>query len=314
MQKVNSQLKLLTYKVDNFDYLKSTISDMQELITIAESESDKSLITQLNAELKNLLVKVKDFFIKTLLSGEYDNSNAIIKINSGAGGTEACDWVNMLYNMYFSYAEKNGYKVRVLDSLDGDGAGYKSITFMVIGKFAYGYLKGETGVHRLVRISPFDASKRRHTSFAAVEVMPELNDDIAVQLKDSDLKIDTFRASGAGGQHVNTTDSAVRITHLPSGIVVTCQNQRSQLQNRETAKKILAGKLVAFELQKQLQKAASLKGEVKKIEWGSQIRSYVFCPYTLVKDVRTGYETSDISAVMSGNLNDFIVSYLKNIR
>ncbi len=304
---------MLTEKKQTFNHLNSSIADMEELIIIAEEESDEGLAVQLNSELKKLHKKVQNFFIETLLNGQYDNRNAIIKIHSGAGGTESCDWVSMLYNMYLSYADKNGYKFRVIDSLDGDGAGYKSITFIVSGKFAYGYLKGETGVHRLVRISPFDSNKRRHTSFASVEVMPEIDEDISVKLKEADLKIDTYRASGAGGQHVNTTDSAIRITHLPTGIVVTCQNERSQLQNRETAKKVLVGKLVALELQKQLEKAASIKGDAKKIEWGSQIRNYVFCPYTLVKDLRTGYETSDLQSVMNGNLQEFIVSYLRDI-
>ena len=250
--------------------------------------------------------------VKTLLSGEYDANNALLKIHSGAGGTESCDWVSMLFRMYKMYAEKNGYRVSILDSIDGDGAGFKSITFEVIGDRAYGYLKGEMGVHRLVRISPFDANKRRHTSFASVEVMPEIENDTDVEINSEDLKIDTYRSGGAGGQHVNTTDSAIRITHLPTNIVVTCQNERSQIQNREKAMQMLKSKLVALKLEEQQRQANALKGDAKKIEWGSQIRSYVFCPYTMVKDHRTGYETSNLDAVMNGKIDAFIEEQLKH--
>lgn len=308
---INKKLKVLTDKLNAFKKLRNAVQDMGELLDFAESDGDEAMQSELNIELKRLEKQVNDMFIQTLLSGEYDINNAIIKIHSGAGGTEACDWVSMIYKMYVSYLEKNGFKLKLLDSLDGDGAGYKSITFMAVGENAYGYLKGETGVHRLVRISPFDANKRRHTSFASVEVMPEILEDVSIDLKDEDLKIDTYRSSGAGGQHVNTTDSAIRITHIPSGIVVTCQNERSQLQNKEMAKRMLISKLVAIEMQKKLEKASAIKGESKKIEWGSQIRSYVFCPYKLVKDLRTDYETSNLDAVMNGEIEEFCHAYLK---
>lgn len=308
---INKKLKVLNDKLNSFKALRTAVLDMGELITIAEVDGDEAMQNEINLELKKLDKDVNKMFIQTLLSGEYDINNAIIKIHSGAGGTEACDWVSMLYKMYVSYLEKNGFKLKLLDSLDGDGAGYKSVTFMAIGENAYGYLKGETGVHRLVRISPFDANKRRHTSFASVEVMPEILEDVNIELKEEDLKIDTYRSSGAGGQHVNTTDSAIRITHIPSGIVVTCQNERSQLQNKEMAKRMLISKLVALEMQKNLERASAIKGESKKIEWGSQIRSYVFCPYKLVKDLRTDYETSNLDAVMNGEIEEFSYAYLK---
>lgn len=308
---LSKKQKLLSDELNKFKSLKSKVLDMKDILDMVESGDDESVRNELNGELNMLDKNVQDMYIQTLLSGEYDNNNAILKIHSGAGGTEACDWVSMLYKMYLAFAEKNGYKIKLLDSLDGDGAGFKSVTFMVSGENAYGYLKGETGVHRLVRISPFDANKRRHTSFASVEVMPEIDNDINVDLKEEDLKIDTYRSSGAGGQHVNTTDSAIRITHIPTGIVVTCQNERSQLQNKEMAKRMLMGKLVALEIQKNLEKASAIKGESKKIEWGSQIRSYVFCPYKMVKDLRTDYETSNLDAVMGGDIIDMLQAYLK---
>ena len=249
--------------------------------------------------------------IEILLSGEYDGSNAIISIHPGAGGTEAQDWAQMLYRMYSQYAAKRGFKLKVLDYLDGDEAGIKSVSFMVEGENAYGYLKSESGVHRLVRVSPFDSSGRRHTSFASVEVLPEFNDEITIEINEADLKIDAHRASGAGGQHVNKTDSAIRITHIPTGIVVGCQTERSQVQNRETAMKMLKSKLLEIKEREHLERVEDITGTKMNIEWGSQIRSYVFMPYTLVKDNRTNCETGNIQAVMDGDLDDFINEYLK---
>lgn len=249
--------------------------------------------------------------IQTLLDGKYDGNDAIITLHAGAGGTEAQDWTEMLYRMYSMYAERVGYKIKVLDILSGDEAGLKGITFEVEGDNAYGFLKAEKGVHRLVRISPFDSNARRHTSFASVEVMPKLDQRPNIEIRPEDLKIDTYHASGAGGQHVNKTESAVRITHIPTGFVVACQTERSQTQNKETAMGMLYSKLVEKEEREEMEKLASIRGEVKKIEWGSQIRSYVFCPYTLVKDHRTGYEDSNVTGVMDGNIQEFINEYLK---
>lgn len=246
-----------------------------------------------------------------LLNGEYDSCNAILTLHSGAGGTEAQDWTSMLFRMYTMFCEKNGYKLTVLDSLDGDEAGLKSITFLVEGEKSYGYLKTERGVHRLVRISPFDANKRRHTSFASLEVMPEIDESIQVEINPDDVRVDTYRSSGAGGQHINKTDSAIRLTHLPTGIVVTCQNERSQTQNREMAFKVLRSKLIALKEEEREKNLKDIKGELKKIEWGSQIRSYVFCPYTMVKDHRTNFETANVEAVMNGDIKPFILDYLK---
>ena len=308
---VSRQLKISKQKLDYVSTIKSKIDDLTEFMQICEMETDENLVNDINESLILLEKEVQDFYLSTLLNKKYDNSNAYIKIHSGAGGTESCDWVQMLYRMYTMFCEKNKFKVKLIDSLDGDGAGLKSVTFMVMGDNAYGYLKGESGVHRLVRISPFDANKRRHTSFASIEVMPEIDNNIDVEIKDEDIRVDTYRASGAGGQHVNTTDSAIRITHFPTGIVVTCQNERSQVQNKEMAFKMLKSKLVSLELEKSRQESLELKGEAKKIEWGSQIRSYVFCPYTLVKDLRTDYETSNLDSVMNGDIKQFLIEYLK---
>ncbi len=275
-----------------------------------ELEDDESLEKDLQDKLSLAKSELEDFKIETLLSGKYDSYNAIMTLHSGAGGTEAQDWTEMLFRMYSMYAEKRGYDINVLDELPGDEAGIKSITFLVSGENAYGYLKCEKGVHRLVRISPFDAGARRHTSFASVEVMPEIDSSPEIEIKPEDLKVDTFRSSGAGGQHINKTESAIRITHIPTGIVVSCQTERSQIQNRETAMKMLYSKLVERQEEEEMQKLSEIKGEIKKIEWGSQIRSYVFCPYTLVKDHRTGYETSNIQDVMNGNIQPFINDYL----
>ena len=281
---------------------------MFELLELEEDENAyKSLLEKLN----NFSDYVEGSTIATLLNGEYDNCNAILSLHSGAGGTEAQDWTQMLFRMYSMYCEKNGYIIKIIDSLNGDEAGLKSITFTVEGEKAYGYLKAEMGVHRLVRISPFDANKRRHTSFASLEVMPEITDEIEIDINPDDVRVDTYRSSGAGGQHINKTDSAIRLTHIPTGIVVTCQNERSQIQNREVAWRVLKSKLLSLKIQEREKNLKEIKGEVKKIEWGSQIRSYVFCPYTMVKDHRTNFETADVYGVMDGNIKPFILDYLK---
>ena len=286
---------------------------MEAMIELCEADDDLELFEELKSSLKHFEKECENLKILALLSGKYDNYDAIVNIHAGAGGTEAQDWVQMLFRMYSMYAEKNGFKIRVLDVLDGDEAGIKNINFVISGDNAYGYLKAEKGIHRLVRISPFDANARRHTSFASVEVMPELEEADDIEIKPDDLKFDTFRASGAGGQHVNKTESAIRITHIPTGIVVACQTERSQIQNKERAMKMLYSKLAEKQEREQLDELLSIKGSIKKIEWGSQIRSYVFCPYTLVKDHRTGYETSDVQAVMDGEIQDFILAYLQKV-
>lgn len=311
--KVNKDLKVMSDKVEGLDALQKRVQDMSDYIEMCELEGEESLVADINSGLETLKKDIFELYIATLLSGEYDNNNAIIKIHSGAGGTEACDWASMLQRMYQMFATKNNFKVSILDTIDGDGAGVKSVTLRVDGENAYGYLKSEMGVHRLVRISPFDSNKRRHTSFASVEVMPEISQDINVEIRQEDLKVDVYRSGGAGGQHVNTTDSAVRITHIPTGIIVACQQERSQIKNRETAMSMLKSKLLALELDKKMQESLALKGDAKKIEWGSQIRSYVFCPYTMVKDHRTGFETSDVYGVMDGNIKDFVFEFLKLI-
>ena len=275
-----------------------------------ELEADDELEQGIEPKLVQLEDELEDFRIETLLKGKYDGNNAILTLHAGAGGTEAQDWAEMLFRMYQMYCEKRDYKIKILDELAGDEAGIKSISFLVVGEDAYGYLKCEKGVHRLVRISPFDANARRHTSFASLEVMPEIESSPEIEIRPEDLKIDTYRSSGAGGQHVNKTESAIRITHIPTGFVVSCQTERSQIQNRETAMKMLYSKLVEKQEAEELQKINDIKGEIKKIEWGSQIRSYVFCPYTMVKDHRTGFETSDIDGVMNGNIQPFINDYL----
>ena len=294
--------------IKSFD---NKFSDLKALIEILSSSEDEELYIELTSELKTLETRLEDLKLETLLNGKYDSLNAILTLHAGAGGTEAQDWVSMLYRMYTMYAERMGYKTTLLDILDGDEAGIKSVTFLVEGENAYGYLKSEKGVHRLVRISPFDANARRHTSFASLEVMPELEETPDIVIRPEDLKVDTYRSSGAGGQHVNKTESAIRITHIPTGIVVSCQTERSQIQNRETAMKMLYGKLAEKQEEEELSKLNSIRGEIKKIEWGSQIRSYVFHPYNLVKDHRTNYETSNIQAVMDGDIQPFIVDYLK---
>ena len=311
--KINKDLKVMTAKVDKLDSLNGQVNDLAEYIEMCEIEGDESMLADIDSTLAKLKKDIEELYLQTLLSGEYDNNNAIIKVHSGAGGTEACDWTEMLTRMYQMFAEKNNFRCKMSDKIDGDGAGIKSVTLTIEGDNAYGYLKSEMGVHRLVRISPFDSNKRRHTSFASVEVMPEIDQNVSVDIRQEDLKIDVYRSGGAGGQHVNTTDSAVRITHLPTGIVVACQQERSQIKNRETAMSMLRSKLLALEIDKKMQETLSLKGDAKKIEWGSQIRSYVFCPYTMVKDHRTGYETSDVYSVMDGNIKEFIFEFLKLI-
>ena len=290
--------------------LDSKYEEIEMILEFIEM-GDNSFENDLEEKIIILEKEIDNFRIKLLLDKKYDSNNAILTINSGAGGTEACDWAEMLYRLYDRWANKKNFKVEILDSLSGEEAGLKSITMNIKGNFAYGYLKGEKGVHRLVRISPFDSNARRHTSFAAINVMPEIEDDIEINIKTEDLKIDTYRASGAGGQHVNTTDSAVRITHLPTNTVVTCQNERSQLKNRETAMKILKSKLFEIEMEKKEKEMANLKGVDTKIEWGSQIRSYVFQPYKMVKDHRTKAEEGNVEKVMDGDIDLFINEYLK---
>ena len=310
-QQISKEIAALSNKISVFSDAEKIVDDAEVLIELAEEENDDSVLEELETDLKKAEEKIEDIRLKSLLSGKYDNLNAILSLHAGAGGTEACDWTEMLYRMYICYCEKNGYTLTELDRLDGDEAGIKSVSFKVEGDYAYGYLKAEKGVHRLVRISPFDANKRRHTSFASIEVMPEIIDDEEIKVNPEELRIDTFRSSGAGGQHINKTDSAIRITHLPTGIVVSCQNERSQTQNREMAMRMLISKLLEKREAERLERDQDIKGEIKKIEWGSQIRSYVFCPYTLVKDHRTGYEDPDVNSVMNGNIQGFINDYLK---
>lgn len=307
---VNMRVAQIERSVEKIERLEKKCLDLSELIDMAEGENDPELENEITELTKTLEQESEQLFLESLLRGKYDSLNAILTIHAGAGGTEAQDWTEMLYRMYTRYAERKGYGTETTDRQDGDEAGIKSVTFTIKGDNAYGFLKAEKGVHRLVRISPFDAGKRRHTSFASVEVMPEIIDDNEIVIRPEELKIDTCRSSGAGGQHVNKTESAVRITHLPTGIVTWCQNERSQVQNKETAMKMLYAKLAELKEREQTEEALKLKGEIKKIEWGSQIRSYVFCPYTMVKDHRTGYETSDVNAVMDGDLDGFIYDYL----
>ncbi|MBO5285472.1 MAG: peptide chain release factor 2 [Clostridia bacterium] len=310
-QALSKKASAIEGKVTTYDLAEKSLSDALDILEFLEIEEDESLLLELDSLLLKTETEIENMRLSALLKGKYDSLNALMTLHSGAGGTEACDWTEMLYRMYIMYAEKNGYRLIELDRLEGDEAGIKSVSFKIEGLNAYGYLKAEKGVHRLVRISPFDANKRRHTSFASVEVMPEIEDDGEIEIRPEELRIDTFRAGGAGGQHINKTDSAVRITHLPTGIVVSCQNERSQTQNKEMAMRMLMSKLIEKRESERLEKEQDIKGEIKKIEWGSQIRSYVFCPYTLVKDHRTGFENSNVSAVMDGNIHDFICDYLK---
>ena len=310
-QKVLQQLKQLKNKVGRYHALHSAWEDALTLCELAIEEEDDSLLSELEESYKALTEEADTLRLETLLSGKYDANNAILSIHPGAGGTEAQDWAEMLLRMYQHWAERRGFSVETLDYLAGDEAGVKSVTIQISGDNAYGYAKAEKGVHRLVRCSPFDASGRRHTSFVSVDVMPEIGDDIDVQINPDDLKIDTFRSGGAGGQHVNKTDSAIRITHIPTGVVVACQNERSQHQNKDTAMKMLKAKLVEMAEREHKEKIDELKGDMKDIAWGSQIRSYVFHPYSMVKDHRTNWETGNTGAVMDGDLDPFINAYLK---
>ena len=310
--KVLQQIKSLKGKLNKYNNIKSNLDNLIELNDLLLLELDDDMSNQLvknSKELENILEK---FEIQTLLNGKFDKNNAIITLHPGAGGTESQDWAEMLYRMYSRWANKNGYSIKELDYLEGDEAGIKSVTALISGENAYGYLKCEMGVHRLVRISPFDAGGRRHTSFASLEVLPEITDDIEIEINPSDLRVDTYRSSGAGGQHINKTDSAVRITHIPTGIVTSCQSERSQIQNRETAMRMLKSKLLDLKEKENKEKIEDLKGEQRDIAWGSQIRSYVFCPYTLVKDHRTNYEVGNVEAVMNGEIDEFITEYLKS--
>ena len=311
-QKVIGEMNSYKNKISKYDKITSLIEDAEALIALMEEEEDFSFYDALKEDIEKIEELSAEYKIETLLNSEYDNSNAILAIHAGTGGTEAMDWASMLYRMYTRYADKKGYKVKTLDLQKEDEAGIKSVTLELDGENAYGYMKAEKGVHRLVRISPFDSNKRRHTSFASVDVYPVLKEDVHVEINDADLKIDTYRSSGAGGQHVNTTDSAVRITHLPTGIVVQCQNERSQIQNRETAMNMLKAKLIALALEERKEKIEDLSGNYSQITWGSQIRSYVFQPYTMVKDHRTGVEVGDVNRVMDGDLDEFINAYLQN--
>lgn len=309
--KILKQINNLKSKVEGFKKLNNELNNLLEMSELLQVEEDEELAKELLKSTYTLEKDIEKLEITTLLSGKYDNNNAILTIHPGAGGTEAQDWAEMLYRMYTRWANANGYEVKELDYLEGDEAGLKSVTFSVNGDYAYGYLKGEMGVHRLVRISPFDAGGRRHTSFASVEVLPEITDDIELDINHDDIKMDVYRASGAGGQHINKTSSAVRLTHIPTGIIVACQTERSQFQNRDTAMKMLKSKLLNLKEKEQKDTIDELKGIQMDIAWGSQIRSYVFCPYTLVKDHRTNYEVGNVQAVMDGDLNGFIDSYLK---
>ncbi len=301
----------LKSKVENFRKLGDQIAESEQIFWMLKEEEDEEILQSLLISLTDSEKKMDDFEIEVLLSGEFDNANAIVEIHPGAGGTESQDWAQMLFEMYIRYCETHGLKAETYDYQAAPDAGIKSATFLVKGKYSYGHLKSENGVHRLVRISPFDSSGRRHTSFASVEVIPQIDENVEIRVEEKDLKIDTYRSSGAGGQNVNKTESAVRITHIPTGIVVTCQNERSQIQNREIAMNVLKSRLYLLEMQKKQEEMAKLKGEQKNIEWGSQIRSYVLCPYKLVKDHRSDYETGDVDGVLDGKIDGLINAYLK---
>lgn len=305
------QIKDLKIELTSFDKVNGLYESLQLTYELLKEEQDDTLMQEVEQNIAVLQTKVQKLKTSSLLSEEYDTLNAIITIHAGAGGTESQDWGEMLNRMYLRWCERNGFEYTLYDMQEGDEAGIKSVTFGVKGMYAYGYLKSEKGVHRLVRISPFDANKRRHTSFAALDVMPEIEDNVEIEIRPEDIEMDTYRASGAGGQHVNKTDSAVRIRHLPTGIVVSCQTERSQIQNKETCMKMLRAKLYQYELNKTQEKLKEIKGELTENGWGNQIRSYVFCPYTLVKDHRTNYEMGNVQAVMDGDINDFISEYLK---
>ncbi len=305
------QTKQLKNKIEGYEGLAADYDDLMTIIEMGNEEDDESIVPEAKELRAKFEEKFEHFRISTLLTGQYDHCNAIVTLHSGAGGTEACDWVSMLYRMYTRWVEREGFGFELMDYLEGDEAGIKSVTFMVTGENAYGYLKGEKGIHRLVRISPFDSNGRRHTSFASCDVMPEIDEDIEVDIDPDDLRIDTYRSSGAGGQHVNKTSSAIRITHIPTNIVVQCQNERSQFQNKDMAMKMLRAKLYELKLKEQGQMLEDIRGEVKDIAWGSQIRSYVFHPYNMIKDHRTGAETANVQPVMDGDLEMYINAYLK---
>ena len=309
--KVLQRVKAVKSKISKYEALKARLEDTEVLCEMGIEENDESVVPEVLSEVKAIEAEEEKQRIEVLLSGDYDRNNAILSFHPGAGGTEAQDWAQMLYRMYTRWGEKHGYNVKLIDWLDGDEAGLKSATIMISGENAYGYLKSESGVHRLVRVSPFDASGRRHTSFASVEVMPEFEDDGKIEIRDEDIEVTAHRSSGAGGQHINKTDSAIRIVHIPTGIVVGCQTERSQLQNKETAMRMLKSKLLEIKEREKLDRIEDIQGVKTNIEWGAQIRSYVFMPYTLVKDNRTGYEDGNISAVMDGDLDGFINAYLK---
>lgn len=310
-QKLMKELKNVKGVIEEFDAINQAFEDIETFIEIADEEQDENLLEEIKDMTEEFKTDFESFRIQTLLSGEFDANNAVITIHAGAGGTESCDWAGMLYRMYTRWADKKGFSVEVIDYLDGDEAGIKSVTFQINGDNAYGYLKSEKGVHRLVRISPFNAAGKRQTSFASVDVMPELDDSIEVDINEDDLKIDTYRSSGAGGQHVNKTESAIRITHIPTGVVVQCQNERSQHSNKDKAMKMLMSKLYLIKRQENLDKISDIRGEVTDNGWGSQIRSYVLQPYTMVKDHRTNREVGNAGTVLDGDINPFINAYLK---
>ncbi len=312
-QKLVKELSHMKNQIEEYEELVEAIEELEVLLELISEGESQELYEDLKGQFKEVAQKAEEFKISTLLKGEYDKNNVILSIHSGAGGLEAQDWAEMLFRMYKRWAERKNYKVDILDFLRDTEGGIKSVTMLIKGLNAYGYLKSEKGVHRLIRISPFDSSNRRHTSFASIDVYPELDDDIEVEINEADLKIDTFRASGAGGQHVNTTDSAVRITHIPTGIVVQCQSERSQHSNRETAMKMLKAKLIQLKEEERKEKIEDLQGKYTQIAWGSQIRSYIFHPYTLVKDHRTDVEVGDVERVLDGDIDVFIMEYLKNL-
>nr|WP_315033538.1 peptide chain release factor 2 [uncultured Lachnoanaerobaculum sp.] len=308
--KIVREAKQLKDTVEKYNKLKSEYEDIGVLIEMGYEENDESLIPEIEGMLEAFTKEIDELKIATLLTGEYDSSNAIMKLNAGAGGTESCDWCSMLYRMYTRWAAKEGYTVEVLDMLEGDEAGIKSVTLQINGLNAYGYLRSEHGVHRLVRISPFNAAGKRQTSFVSCDIMPDIEEDLDVDINPDDLRIDTYRSSGAGGQHINKTSSAIRITHIPTGVVVQCQNERSQFQNKDKAMQMLKAKLFLLKQQANVEKLSDIRGDVKDIGWGNQIRSYVMQPYTMVKDHRTGAESGNVSAVMDGDIDKFIIAYL----
>lgn len=313
-QEITQRAKALKDKLDGFNSLKNRLEEIQILLEMSLEEEDTSSSKEIKEEIKAIEAEIEALSIETLLSGEYDRNNAILDLHTGAGGNDAQDWTNMLYRMYTRWCENHGFKVEVLDYIPADEAGIKGVTLKITGEYAYGYLKAEKGVHRLVRISPYNANGKRQTSFAGCEVLPELTESQDIEIRPDDIKIDTYRSGGAGGQHVNTTDSAVRITHIPTNIVVQCQNERSQHSNKEYAMNMLKAKLVDMKIREHKDKIEDLTGEVKDNAWGSQIRSYVFHPYNLVKDHRTGVETSNVTSVMDGNIDMFITEYLKKVK